>query len=939
MSGRQPRPAWAALVGSVLVPLVFVSGMLGALSAAGQPGTALRAAIVNLDWGVVVDGQSRPIGRQLAAALTSADSRNLVWTEVDRATAQAGLADGTFVTAVFIPESFSADVTSTSGDPLHARQAKIDIATSPKAGVNDVAIGHEVAKAASESVGKEVTKGYLDKVFLDFSSNGAGLDDAAGRAAALARQAGDAASSIKAAEQQARQLATDTIRARDDAQQIAAAQLASAQRVTALAEQAAAAAGVVDDGAQTLTSDAGTLVTDAGRLAVDAGRSKTGADSLLTGNDQLAGSAQDAGKAADQHAADAAGVLASVEDLRKALGDADALAATVGTSYDAANRSLTTHLEAVDEVLAALADQPPAAEQPPAGTSDAALRAGIRQAVTSLRAHAEAIIQTQEVDNALTSLDTSAEALTTLRAALIPLREAVSAPGGTTYTSVDDCRTRAKESQQWCLGYLAAQGLQASVTLPQVDAMIAQLDRALTASNAAITSLGTFAGQRDQLAAAATAMADRLEALLATPTPTPAVSPEIVQRLRDSTAAVRGAFTDASASITALTGAVGAIAKDSPGLVDAARANRDAAARAAASIETLGTGVRATSTGLNALVDQLDALAATSTGLGSQAASLSGETARVALQARAVGEVVAQLKTPGTPASGQALATALTAGHNRAAALSSSLGAQAGGLEATRKGASDLAQAVKTQAVAVPAFLGNSDTQEAVTAALAQPITVASPADPSAGGGQNPGGQPAPRTNPNHAAIAAILAATAAVGALVAWSTRSVLPKRARRSTRPLVVNLAFTTAPVLIAALVTGLGSGLVANGFGQLPVGTLPAVLGLLALAGVAVTTAGFALVAWAGPAGRLALVLFGVAAGAAALTRALPAPLDVIAAVSPLTPVFNGLDELLTGGSAWLQAGQLALWLAAAAAMGALALYRARELPDPAPARALD
>ena len=370
MSGNQPRPAWVALVGSVLVPLVLVSGLLGALSAAGQPGTALRAAIVNLDWGVVVDGQSRPIGRQLAAALTAADSGNLVWSEVDRATAAAGLADGTFVTAVTIPESFSADVTSSSGDPQHARQAKIDIATSPKADVNDVAVGHEVALAASESVGKEVTKDYLDQVFLDFSSNGAGLVDAAGRAGALAEQAGDAASQIKAAAQQARQLAADTIEAKDDAKQIAAAQLASAQRVAALSEQAAAAAVLADGAAQALTSEAGKLAADADRLAVDAGRSKTGADSLGSRSDQLGSSAQDAGEAADQHAAGADGLLTSVDELRKALVDADALADTVGTSYGAANQSLATHLDAVDEVLAALA------EEPPAGTSDAALGRG-----------------------------------------------------------------------------------------------------------------------------------------------------------------------------------------------------------------------------------------------------------------------------------------------------------------------------------------------------------------------------------------------------------------------------------------------------------------------------------------------------------------------------------------------------------------------------------
>ena len=75
----------------------------------------MRAAIVNNDKPVTINGQYVPLGRQLTAGLVKGSDdlpSNLDWTISNTADAAAGLANGTYDAVITIPENFSAAATS-----------------------------------------------------------------------------------------------------------------------------------------------------------------------------------------------------------------------------------------------------------------------------------------------------------------------------------------------------------------------------------------------------------------------------------------------------------------------------------------------------------------------------------------------------------------------------------------------------------------------------------------------------------------------------------------------------------------------------------------------------------------------------------------------------------------------------------------------------------
>ena len=65
------RPGWLSIVGIVLVPLLVGGLLVWALWQPDQRLDRIQAAVVNQDEPVTVDGQTVPLGRQLAAALVT----------------------------------------------------------------------------------------------------------------------------------------------------------------------------------------------------------------------------------------------------------------------------------------------------------------------------------------------------------------------------------------------------------------------------------------------------------------------------------------------------------------------------------------------------------------------------------------------------------------------------------------------------------------------------------------------------------------------------------------------------------------------------------------------------------------------------------------------------------------------------------------------------
>ena len=91
---RRLRP-WSIL-GLVLVPLLVAGLLLGTTWGRDDRLDRINAAVVNVDKAVNVNGQLVPMGRQLAAEITSTDTPNISWTLSDPSDAASGLADGRY---------------------------------------------------------------------------------------------------------------------------------------------------------------------------------------------------------------------------------------------------------------------------------------------------------------------------------------------------------------------------------------------------------------------------------------------------------------------------------------------------------------------------------------------------------------------------------------------------------------------------------------------------------------------------------------------------------------------------------------------------------------------------------------------------------------------------------------------------------------------------
>ncbi len=266
------RGTWFTVLGLVLVPLTVGGLLTWALWQPAERLDRMTAAVVNQDAGVQIDGQTVPLGRQLAAGLVTSSgptagspspggsgaadvsghtsTTNLTWEITSSADADAGLASGRYVAAVVIPENFSAAATSWS-DPAatSAQQAQITLRTSDRARPLDAVIAGTVTQTASQVLGVTLTQAYVDGTLTGLTT--------------LSTELGTAASG-------AEQVASGT-----DALVGGATDLATGS------DQLAA-------GAHQLTVGAGSLVTGTGALSAGTGTLATGVKGLSGGTSSLA---------------------------------------------------------------------------------------------------------------------------------------------------------------------------------------------------------------------------------------------------------------------------------------------------------------------------------------------------------------------------------------------------------------------------------------------------------------------------------------------------------------------------------------------------------------------------------------------------------------------------------------------------------------------------
>jgi putative membrane protein len=268
--GVRRLPWRRILVLGVLLPVV--AAWLLIWSATGRESNIDRVpvAIVNNDT-IITDPQPMAAGRSLTAALThpSDPSNNLLWVLTDSDDARAGLENGSYYAVLTIPSDFSQAVLSTGTDT--PAQGQLRLVSNAAASTTMPYISQQVATAAADALGQQVTEGYLGQVYDGFNSLADGNQKAATSAAQLA----------------------------DGTQQLSAG------------------AAQLDEGAESLSQGLGEVATGSDELAEGASTVNSGAVQVANGTAQLA---QGVTKLTNGQASLAAGT-------RTLAGDAERLAA------------------------------------------------------------------------------------------------------------------------------------------------------------------------------------------------------------------------------------------------------------------------------------------------------------------------------------------------------------------------------------------------------------------------------------------------------------------------------------------------------------------------------------------------------------------------------------------------------------------------------------
>ncbi|MEU9252342.1 YhgE/Pip domain-containing protein [Streptomyces sp. NPDC048270] len=198
--GKLPR---AALVALLLLPLLYGALYLWSFWDPYSRLDKVPVALVNSDRGATVDGKRIDAGDEITKKLH--DSKTFDWREVSAEEAAKGLENGTYYLSLTMPADFSEKIASSSGeDPATgALQVRTNDANNYIVGSISRTVFSEVRSAASTNA----SRGFLDKIFVNFSdlhdktaeaADGADrLKDGAGKAQEGAKELADGLDTAK----------------------------------------------------------------------------------------------------------------------------------------------------------------------------------------------------------------------------------------------------------------------------------------------------------------------------------------------------------------------------------------------------------------------------------------------------------------------------------------------------------------------------------------------------------------------------------------------------------------------------------------------------------------------------------------------------------------------------------------------------------------------
>jgi len=277
---------WYTLLGLLLVPLLVAGGFLLAGVNADSRSHTVKAAVVNLDDPVTLNGQYTPLGRQLTANLVDSDRQgNLTWVLDSEENARVGLTTGAYAAMVVVPENFSAAATSFSKDADLAEQATIQVSTSPVAGVADATLGRLVANEAAVTLNQTLTEGYLKQIYIGFNDLGKQFTTLADGSGQLADGAEKLADGIGQAADGSKELYTGAGQLADGLGQLSAKTKALPSGTRKLAN----GAGDLSDGVKQYVAGVNQLVDQTGASAAQLPQLVGGIKQLASGASGLSG--------------------------------------------------------------------------------------------------------------------------------------------------------------------------------------------------------------------------------------------------------------------------------------------------------------------------------------------------------------------------------------------------------------------------------------------------------------------------------------------------------------------------------------------------------------------------------------------------------------------------------------------------------------------------
>ncbi|GAA1961013.1 hypothetical protein [Agromyces allii] len=341
-----------------------------------------------------------------AIPIDTSNGGNFSWVLTNDDDAAAGLRSGRYAAVVTIPASFSAAATSMGGPAAQARQAMIEIATTPASAYLDPALTDVVTQTAVASLNRQLTSQYLGNVYDGFNE----IQSQIAGAADGATQVADGAASVSSGADQlasgAAQLAAglgslDTGAAALDAglgeldaasQSLPADSAAIATGAAAVADATAAASSALNaattqlaavvaeicrippgrlceqaQGALTRLQDAGgkvdALASGAGQVATGSAELADGLSVLVDGLDETAAGADQVAAGAAQADQGGASLSTGAQSLASGADQLDAGAAQLSDGLSSAAEQLPTYSASDIATLSSVVSLPVLADQ------------------------------------------------------------------------------------------------------------------------------------------------------------------------------------------------------------------------------------------------------------------------------------------------------------------------------------------------------------------------------------------------------------------------------------------------------------------------------------------------------------------------------------------------------------------------------------------------